>query len=204
MNRPFPPQALLEAMHDEFAPANEIEVWARGLFIDETAELLNPDHEHLQSARIGFLWTNVENVRQGKLILGMCQLMPPGGEKWAAGRAAGQIERWFGEMPDFLITLFAPACAVMDNPTFMALVEHELYHAGQDTDAFGMPAFNKRTGNPVWTMKPHDVEEFVGVVRRYGADAAGIRPMVSAANKGPEIAQARIDRVCGSCLRLVK
>ncbi|WP_412549259.1 putative metallopeptidase [Sinorhizobium medicae] len=30
-------------------------------------------------------------------------------------------------------------------------------------------------GSPVFTIRGHNVEEFIGVVRRYGADAAGIR-----------------------------
>ncbi|WP_327437394.1 putative metallopeptidase [Sinorhizobium meliloti] len=36
-------------------------------------------------------------------------------------------------------------------------------------------------GAPVFTIRGHNVEEFVGVVRRYGADAAGVRAIVDAA-----------------------
>lgn len=201
--RPFPPRELIEAMHDEFAPASNVERWAFDTFINEGAELQNEDHAHLQQASVGFLWTNVENVKKGRLILGNCAIMPPSGDKWSAGRAAKQIEEWFGDMPDFMITLHAPSCLTLDNATFMALVEHELYHAAQAEDKYGAPAFSKETGKPIWTTRGHDIEQFYGVVRRYGADAAMIREMVRLANKGPEIAQARIDRVCGTCLRLV-
>lgn len=203
MNRPFPPPSLLEAMHDEFTPGHDVERWVRETFINEGASLQNPDHAHLQQAHIGFLWTNVENVKKGRMILGTCQVMPPTGDKWSAGRAHRQIIEWFDDMPDFLITLFAPTAAVMDNATFMALVEHELYHAAQAEDKYGSPAFNKDTGKPIWAMRGHDIEQFNGVVRRYGADAALVREMVRLANKGPEIAEASIGRVCGSCLRLV-
>lgn len=202
--RPFPPAELLEATPTRFIPSPEVEAWARSTFIAETAQLMNPDHAHLDSATIGFLWTNEPNERRGKMILGMCQLMPPSGDKWAAGRAISQIEEWFGDVPDFLITIYAPVAADMDDASFMALVEHELYHAAQATDKFGQPAFSKDTGLPVWAMRGHDVEQFVGVVRRYGADAAMVREMVAAANKGPEIAEARIAAACGNCLRLVK
>jgi hypothetical protein len=41
------------------------------------------------------------------------------------------------------------------------------------------------------------------VVRRYGADAAGVRELVAAANKGPEISAASIANACGNCLRAV-
>lgn len=36
-------------------------------------------------------------------------------------------------------------------------------------------------GAPVFTIRGHNVEEFVGVVRRYGANAAGVRAIVDAA-----------------------
>jgi hypothetical protein len=41
----------------------------------------------------------------------------------------------------------------------------------------------------------HDLEEFVGVVRRYGADAANVRTLVDAANRSPEISKAGIGHV---------
>ncbi|WFU46213.1 putative metallopeptidase [Sinorhizobium terangae] len=46
----------------------------------------------------------------------------------------------------------------------MALVEHELYHAAQETDASGAPKFSRSTGRPVFVIRGQDVEEFVGVV----------------------------------------
>ncbi|WP_411756115.1 hypothetical protein [Sinorhizobium meliloti] len=36
------------------------------------------------------------------------------------------------------------------------------------------------------------MQEFVGIVRRYGADAAGVRAIVDAANRPPEIARAKL------------
>lgn len=202
--RPYPPRDLIESPAAAFAPDAALAEWVAETFIAEGATLENPDHAHLRSARIGFLWTNVENARRGRKILGTCQLMPPHGEPWGAARAESQIVAWFGHLPDFLITLYAPDAADMANPEFMALVEHELYHAAQSRDQYGNPMFSKQTGRPVFALRPHDVEEFVGVVARYGADAAGVRAMVTAANKGPTIAQAKIDRACGTCLRLVK
>ncbi|WP_234804027.1 putative metallopeptidase [Ensifer adhaerens] len=52
-------------------------------------------------------------------------------------------------------------------------------------------------------MRAHDVEAFAGVVRRYGADAAGVRAMVDAANQKPEIARVQIAHACGTCQLLV-
>ncbi|WP_202907425.1 putative metallopeptidase [Sinorhizobium meliloti] len=81
----------------------------------------------------------------------------------------------------------------------MALVQHELCHAVQATDAFGAPKFSRSTGRPVFTIRGHDVEEFVGVVHRYGADAPGIRAILDAANRPPETTRAPIAHACGTC-----
>ncbi|MQV46648.1 putative metallopeptidase [Sinorhizobium medicae] len=113
-----------------------------------------------------------------------------------AGKA---VKQWFGFVPDFIITLDAEYCRACGDAEFMALVEHELYHSAQETDAFGAPKFSPSTGLPVFTIRGHDVEEFVGVVRRYGADAAGVRAIVDAANRPPEIARAQIAHACGTC-----
>ena len=80
----------------------------------------------------------------------------------------------------------------------MALAEHEMYHCGQERDEFGAPKFRK-SGLPAFAMRGHDVEQFVGVVRRYGAGAAGVMAMVDAANRPPEIADIRIAQACGTC-----
>jgi hypothetical protein len=143
------------------------------------------------------------NERRGRLILGTCQLLPPSGDKWSVGRSLAQLAEWFEEMPDFLITLYAPACGEMDDASFMALLEHELYHAAQKRGEEGDPMFNRETGKPVWAIRGHDVEQFVGVVRRYGARASGVSELVDAAINGPEIVAARVSIVCGNCLRMV-
>lgn len=203
--RPMPsPHLLHDSFASHFEPAPELADWARDTFISENALLMNEDHAHLRAADIGFLWTNVENIRRERRILGTCQLAQPSGEKWSAAAREVQIARWFGGIPDFLITLDAPAAADMDDVQFMALVEHELYHAGQAKDKFGGPAFSKATGKPLWAMRAHDVEEFVGVVERYGATSAALARMVNAVNRGPKLSSSKISHACGACLRLVK
>lgn len=202
--RPYPPAALLEpALQPLFEPAPDLRGWVRDTFIAEDAELVNEDHAHLRGAEIGFLWTNVENVKRRRTVLGQCQLVSESGEKWSSGRALLQLQRWFGWVPDFLITLWAPAAAQMEDGEFMALIEHELYHAAQDVDGFGQPKFSKDTGLPIFAMRAHDVEEFVGVVARYGMTGCNVARLVAAANAGPQIREARIASVCGTCLRLV-
>lgn len=202
--RPYPPADMLADPDPRFVPSPELEEWARQQFINELSPIYNEDHVHLQLAALGFVWTNVVNTKKGRHVLGQCQLITESGEKWSQGRAHQQLREWFGEVPDFLITIEAQNAILTDDASFMALVEHELYHAAQDRDGEGQPKFNALTGHPVWAVRGHDVEEFVGVVRRYGADASNVRELVTAANKGPAIAAGQIGRACGTCLRLVK
>lgn len=196
--RPMPP----EMAPGMFVPGEELASWVRRTFIDDDGVLANPTHAHLSAAEIGFLWTTVDNVRAGRIILGQCEVGTPRAMgKWAKARAEIQIEGWFGCIPDFIITLSAPWCAWADDASFCALIEHELSHAAQALDDFGQPKFNRQTGLPVFAVKGHDVEEFVGVVARYGAAATGVEEMVRAANAGPTIGEARIAMACGTCER---
>jgi hypothetical protein len=200
MSRPLPPAALVDSPLDLFTPAHDVTRWLTETFLDPASKLFNPDHAHLESANIGCLWTNVQNSRHGKAIVGQCELGTPRGSqgKWAKAKAAVQLEAWFGAVPDFLLTFYAPYASVCDDPEFMALLEHELYHASQAQDAFGAPKFTPE-GMPVWSIRGHDVEQFVGVVRRYGAGAARVRELVDAANRRPEVAPADISAACGTC-----
>lgn len=184
-----------------FVPAPDVSEWLSATFIDEGGSAHNPDHLHLKPATIGVLWTVVENSRKGRRIIGQCEIGTPQGVmgKWARARAELQVIEWFGFVPDFIITLDADYCCQCGDAEFMALCEHELYHAAQETDAFGAPKFSRSTGLPVFTIMGHDVEQFVGVVRRYGAVASGVKEMVDAANRPPEIARATIDHACGTC-----
>jgi hypothetical protein len=172
-------------------------------FIEPGAPLFNEDHQHLQGAHIGALWTSVENARHGRRIVGQAELGKPMGAmgRWGRARAEQQIKDWFDEIPDFILTFDAGYAEQCSDETFCALVEHELYHAGQELDDYGLPRFKKDTGLPAFALKGHDIEEFVGVVRRYGADAAGVSAMIEAAKSGPMVAMADIGFACGNCQR---
>ncbi|WP_426289054.1 putative metallopeptidase [Ensifer adhaerens] len=200
--RPRPPSSMFDDITSPaFSPAEDMRDWVEATFIDPASPVHNPDHAHLAHADIGYLWTTVGNSKKGRRVIGQCETGSPQGTmgKWSRARAEMQVKQWFGHLPDFIITLDADYCRECGDAEFMALVEHELYHAAQDVDAFGAPKFSKSTGRPVFVIRGHDVEEFVGVVRRYGADAAGVRAMVDAANRKPEIARVQIAHACGTC-----
>lgn len=196
--RPMPPAALLESPWLSFAPAPEVQRWIHQTFLAEQSRLFNDEHAHLEHAHFEVLWASTGFTRQGRSVLGQCEQVTFRTGAWQKGRQEQQMRDWFGAVPDFLITLDAAYSAQCSDLEFCALVEHELYHIGQERDAFGAPAFT-RSGMPKLTMRGHDVEEFVGVVRRYGA-SKDVQHLVDAAQRGPEVAKLDIARACGTCL----
>jgi len=203
MGRPLPPPEVAEAVEGIFLPAHDLAAWVNETFIAEDGDLVNAEHSHLEAATIGFLWTNVANTRQMRRVLGQCERGQPQGSmgKWAKARAEQQVIAWFGDVPDFIITIDATHAATCSDIEFCALIDHELYHAGQELDAFGSPKF-RQDGRPAFTMRGHDVEEFIGVVRRYGVVSPEIEALVSAAKGRPEIGMASISQACGTCMAL--
>lgn len=203
MNRPYPEQSLLNEIEDVVAPSDELSDWVRSTFIDSDASLANPDHEHLQFARIGFLWTNAANTRQMKDVVGQAELAKPPQSliTWQKVRWFQQVREWFRGIPDFIITLYAPYATQVNDATFCALIEHELYHCAQAKDVWGFPKFHRETGLPIFGIRGHDVEEFVGVVSRYGVNAGAgeSKAFVEAAKRMPIVKGAEITGACGTC-----
>lgn len=203
--RPRPPARLLGTdgltTPAPFEPAPELDAWARATFIEEDAPLLNEEHAHLRQAHIGFLWCALPNSRQMNAVVGQAEILQLQGGKWQKARQEMQIEGWFGSLPDFLITLHADYADQCSDTAFLALVEHELLHCGQQKDVYGAPRFSKMTGKPIFGLRGHQVEEFVSIVQRYGIVSESIGEMVRVANLGPTIAETDISFVCGTCRR---
>jgi hypothetical protein len=198
LTRPLPPEDLREPGY-QIAPALEVEQWLRAFVAEDAAER-NPDHDHLREADIACLWTNVEYADGLVRIAGTAELVKPSGKPWPKARAVDHLCLLFGRVPDFLLTFSAPLAAEASDAAWCALVEHELYHCGQKLDRDKLPKFDPE-GKPVWAMQRHDVEEFIGVVERYGVGACheNVRKMVQAAAKPPLFNGERIAVVCGAC-----
>lgn len=206
---PEPPGRLIDGGDLEFVPCNALDRFARRHFLNEKDWLFNEEHSHLNAAALGFLWTNGTNKRRGRYIAGEAEMpdryagMRLG--KWLQGRLNVQLEQWFAAVPDFLITFDARIWNEYGPGERLALFEHELYHCGQQTDEFGIPQFSKSSGRPKFTIRGHDIEQFSGVVRRYGTEAAGIDSVdfviaaLNADTLGPAISPARLNELCGVC-----
>lgn len=179
-------------------PASEVWQWIESQILAATGSIHNPDHAHLSDADIGVLWAPASFTKQGRVVVGQAEQVMFRAGGWQKARQEQQMIDWFGRVPAFVITLAADYCSQCSDAEFCALVEHELYHIAQATDQYGAPKFTQE-GLPKLQMRAHDVEEFVGVVRRYGASQE-VRALVEAASQPPEVAKINIARACGTCL----
>lgn len=199
--RPRPPGSLFDAgsWPRRFIPADGVLEWVHETLLAEYSPLYNVDHFHLKDADLAFLWAAQENTSKMRRIVGQCEEMTFRASAWQKGRQEQQMEEWFGRVPTYLITLDAMYAAECSDIEWCALIEHELYHIAQKADEFGAPAFTKE-GMPKLGIRGHDVEEFVGIVRRYGIGAGDTAKLIAAAQKAPEIGSINIAQACGTCL----
>lgn len=213
MTRPYPPlQDNAYADDEEFAdsegllhfePANnDLWPWIEDTFLNPSSKLYNQDHEHLSCFRppkISFLWAYTKCLMKGREVLGTTEQVMINVGGWKRDRQELQLIDWFGDVPKYIITLDARKCQVMSDLDFCSLVEHELYHIGhkrnRDTQVFEYTSL----GEPKLYLRGHDVEEFHGVVRRYGASEE-VKEMARYANNKPELGRASIAQACGTCL----
>jgi len=183
-----------------FVPDSSAAQWMLDVFVREDGALFNHEHAHLREASIGVLWTGIAHARHMNRVAATAEIPMFQGAGWKRSRQEQQMVEWFGSVPDFVITIDANVAAELDDMTWCALVEHELYHCAQAQDPYGAPKFSQ-DGQPKYAIRGHDVEEFVGIVRRYGAGhAAGqTAKLVKAASITPEVARIDVARACGTC-----
>ncbi|MCA4961011.1 putative metallopeptidase [Pseudomonas sp. Y24-6] len=203
MQRPLPPAALLElsdlsSFGIRLTPAPEVWEWLQTEILSDTGSIHNEDHAHLIDADIRVMWASSAFSKKGRTVVGQAEEVAFRAGGWQKARMEQQMMDWFGDVPAYIITLAADYCAQCSDADFCALVEHELYHIAQATDRYGAPRFTQE-GLPKLEMRGHDVEEFVGVVRRYGA-SPDVQELVDAANKPAEVGKLNISRACGTCL----
>lgn len=204
--RPHPPERL--GKFDDtgefpkmLVPAPELGRWVEDTILADGGPLHNPDHAHLLEADLCFMWASSAFTKQGRTVVGQAEQVMFRAGGWQKARQEQQMIEWFGRVPQFIITLAADYCEQASDAEFCGLVEHELYHVGHALDEFGAPKFTKE-GLPKLALRGHDIEEFVGVVRRYGA-SPDVARMIEAAKQPPEVGNINIARACGTCIRAV-
>ncbi|WP_180122826.1 putative metallopeptidase [Acinetobacter sp. YH12086] len=203
MRRPYPPDSLINKDWSEeflFEPAADIHDWLQETILNPNSDLYNKDHMHLIGhTGIGFLWAESAFEKQGRVVLGQAEIVQFQASGWKKYRQEAQLIKWFGFLPKALITLDARYCSDCSDASFMALVEHELYHLKQKISPNGGPCYDSHTGHAILQMRGHDVEEFFGVVQRYGGNV-DVQRLAELVNNGPTISKANIAHACGTCL----
>ena len=199
----MPPASLLElsdlsSLGIRLIPAPEVWGWLQAEILADTGSIHNEDHAHLIDADIRVMWASAAFSKKGRTVVGQAEQVAFRAGGWQKARMEQQMMDWFGDVPTYIITLAADYCAQCSDADFCALVEHELYHIAQAKDQYGAPKFTQE-GLPKLEMRGHDVEEFVGVVRRYGP-SHDVQQLIDAASRPPEVAKINIARACGTCL----
>jgi hypothetical protein len=144
------------------------------------------EHNDIRSgnALIDYLFRTTEKRKHGRKVLGMCYAKP-GVQGDLSDLFDDMLVRLLGRTPDFLIVLDYEYWTEATPLQREILVHHELLHASQAKDLFGAPRFD-RDGNPMWALRPHDLEEFNDVVRRYGVHSEDVETFLRAITENME------------------
>ena len=141
----------------------------------------DPEHAHLREHDIQFayLFRNAPKAKGGKVVLGSVHEPTCQGDmrdvfEWMLGRL-------FGSLPDYVMILDRGFWEGVTPQTREALLYHELCHVKQALDEYGSPRFNRQTGEPIYRLVAHDLEEFNAVVAKYGAWSPDIADFIAAA-----------------------
>ncbi|RPE30838.1 hypothetical protein EC846_1539 [Acinetobacter sp. BIGb0102] len=208
--RPFPPTELMDKADEEeairLAPAPDLMQWVIDNFLTIGGPLHNPDHDHIAELIhdgeefLAFAWASSACVAKKRMVLGQCEKVMFNQGGWRKARQEQQMRDWFGYVPVYLITIDASFCEQASDRDFCALIEHELYHIGVERDPEdGEPIYSDMTGLPKHYLAGHDIEEFVGVVKRWGA-SEDVKRLVEVAKQAPFVSDVNISRCCGTCL----
>lgn len=157
--------AFDEIREDEYSVAHEAA--QLGLLLVNRVE----SHSHLRGVPIGYIFRDEEIHDKGRLVNATAHLPRIQG---AAAKYWGRMLEWtiariLGFQPDFVILIDRNVWAGLDPRRKLALLDHELMHCAQAEDEFGSPRFNQVTGDPIWRIAGHDIEEFSAIVERHGA-----------------------------------
>lgn len=137
---PIPPDG--DFFGATFIDAPDIEAIANGLLFKM------PEFAGIGDLRVKYVWSRKGGAKNGKATLGKCT------------KVSG-LAQFFGDC-DFVVAISADNCRgfQLTNQQMKALVYHELKHIGLDED--------EETGDPILSVRPHDVEMFLSELKHYG------------------------------------
>ena len=139
------------------------------------SQVIASSHADLDIHRILVLMCHKDMKHKGKEVWANIRLASPivnAAYAWGAGLAPN--EEGMDRAIDFVLTVSADVWKVAPETAKIALIDHELCHA----------VYNPENDKP--GIITHDCEEFIAVVRRYGAWKADLAAMMAAFNKDKE------------------
>lgn len=103
MNRPMPPEALLELSElsgfgIRLSPASEVWEWLQAEILADTGSIHNADHAHLLDADIQIMWASSSFNKQGRTVLGQAEQVAFRAGGWQKARMEQQMRDWFGDV----------------------------------------------------------------------------------------------------------
>lgn len=207
--RPFPPTEFIAQAEEEevirLIPAVDLKEWVIANWLTVGGHLHNPDHDHIaellhdDETFLAFAWASSAAVAKKRMVLGQCEKVMFNQGGWKKARQEQQMRDWYGFVPQYLITVDASFCEQATDHDFCALIEHELYHIGVERDEDGEAIYSEMTGLPKHYLADHDVEEFYGVVRRWGA-SENVKRLVEIAKNPPFVSDFNVSACCGTCV----
>jgi putative metallopeptidase len=147
-------------MPQEYSPAPEVEDVAR--------DLIHLYHTHLATVRIDYVFATEALKEKGKIVLGRAKKVS-GLNAYIAAKDRGYESSQPEEF--FVIEIHRGSWLQLSEKQRKALCDHELHHLDVDLDT------NKLS------LKPHDLEEFNAIVRRYGLWQPDVEFFVRAARE---------------------
>ncbi|MCL6479322.1 MAG: hypothetical protein K6T65_13095 [Peptococcaceae bacterium] len=145
--------------------------WIKAPEVERLAkQLINECHSHLTEANIMYLfrdgpWSSQDRTTWGKAV-----------------KVSGR-DKFIHEY-DFLIIINKEIWTILTEDQRKALVDHELMHCYlSDYD---------KEGNPVWSIRGHDLEDFAAVVRRHGMWNDAVKRYLKAAERREDESQQRL------------
>ena len=108
-----------------------------------------PELEYIKYSNVNIIYLSSDyaKTKTGGKVLGQCEKI--------------QNKYKWGIPCDFTITVFEPNVVGFTDEQFKILLFHELLHIGIDIGS---------DGNEVYSVRPHDLEDFKIIVNKFGTD----------------------------------
>ena len=132
--------------------------------------LIGNHHPHLHNIRIEYVFREKAASKGGRTVLGTARLVRGLTAMFATPGATDTDDNDF-----FVIELAEDTWALLSNDRRLALLDHELSHC--------QVAMDPNSGEVKLSIRPHDVEEFSGVLARHGLWKEDVEDFVKSLGK---------------------